>query len=219
MASQSAPPIGAPPAGAAAPDGAVEDELATVTAASRPAAPAPGPSALPTTPPPRPAGAGLSRLQLFKSIAPADDEGDAAAPEAPPQPAPVKAPEKAQLCIAATPSAAASAKADGPATPPATPPPSPVNLETTAEPAPGAHAVEGETVTVFDWDDTLMATTVLTRQYCFDVDSTDRLPGWLLTQLAHLESAAIRVLRVAHKCSHRVVLLTNAGDGWVEHSG
>ena len=99
----------------------------------------------PSTPP---ASSAVSRLALFRGIAPDD------AAEAP---------------------AAAAARSDGalpreqslaPPTPPASPPASPVN----AEPVDSAEAddgdVDGETVVVFDWDDTLMATTVLTRQVC-----------------------------------------------------
>jgi hypothetical protein len=46
-----------------------------------------------------------------------------------------------------------------------------------------------------------------------------RLPCWLATQLLKLENAAICVLREAANCSDRVVVLTNAGENWVEHSG
>jgi hypothetical protein len=170
----------------------------------------------------------VSRLALFRGIAPDDeaeepDAGSALSSRAPP----------CKQTLA-------------PLTPPSSPPASPVNVEPAISSTEAdSGAVDGETVIVFDWDDTLMATTVLTRQvrrrrarparvalparpcsrsapalqYCFDVDATDRLPGWLVTQLTQLENAAIRALRVAHKCSHRVVLLTNAGDGWVEHSG
>ena len=91
----------------------------------------------PSTPP------AVSRLPLFRCIAPGDEaDGPAAAGSAAPS---------CKLNLA-------------PLTPPSSPPASPVN----AEPANSAEAdgdtVDGETVVVFDWDDTLMATTVLTRQ-------------------------------------------------------
>ena len=177
----------------------------------------------PCTPP---ASSAVSRLALFRGIAP-DEAEEPAAGSAPSS----RAPSCKQILA--------------PLTPPSSPPASPVNAEPANSAKTDGRAVDGETVIVFDWDDTLIATTVLTRQvccrrdrlarvalpagpcsrsvpalqYCFDVDATDRLPGWLVTQLTQLEDAAIRALRVAHKCSHRVLLLTNAGDGWVEHSG
>lgn len=104
---------------------------------------------------------------------------------------------------------------------PITPPTSPVLPEEECFKDQGLELrddqIYSETVTVFDWDDTLLATTVLTRQYCFDLRET-RLPSWLTTQLQHVEDAAIAALTEAVRCSDRVVILTNAGDGWVEHS-
>jgi hypothetical protein len=122
----------------------------------------------------------------------------------------------------ALPANVTSAIEKGLATPPSTPPASPVPESEPAarEPATDAPLVApAQNVIVFDWDDTLMATTVLTRQYCFDVDSSVRLPAWLKTQLVELETAAITLLRAATQRCDRVVIITNAGDGWIEASG
>jgi hypothetical protein len=111
----------------------------------------------------------------------------------------------------------------GPDSPPATPPGSPVDFADDV--VDNGHDNEndvpvGQTVVVFDWDDTLLATTVLTRQYCFDVDDeTQRLPSWLKTQLEQLQDACIAAVEAAQECCDCVILLTNAGGGWVEQSG
>ena len=89
-------------------------------------------------------------------------------------------------------------------TPPTTPPVSPQ---------------QEETITIFDWDDTLMPTTALTRQGCFDTNVIARLPGWLLYQLQQFEASAINVLEEAAKHSTTVIILTNGSEGWVEQSG
>jgi hypothetical protein len=85
----------------------------------------------------------VTRLAFLSTMAPADGEHE----EAPP------------------PATVASEPAVAPLTPPSSPPASPVNVDG-VDGVQQAHdaAVDGETVTVFDWDDTLMATTVLTRQ-------------------------------------------------------
>ena len=49
-------------------------------------------------------------------------------------------------------------------TPPTTPPTSPLPVDQAQAPEPELDPSAGATVTVFDWDDTLLATTVLTRQ-------------------------------------------------------
>jgi hypothetical protein len=108
----------------------------------------------------------------------------------------------------------------GPNSPPATPPGSPVDFGDDVVDNGHDNVPVGQTVVVFDWDDTLLATTVLTRQYCLDVDDeTQRLPSWLKTQLEQLQDACIAAVEAAQECCDCVILLTNAGGGWVEQSG
>jgi hypothetical protein len=70
-----------------------------------------------------------------------------------------------------------------------------------------------QTVTIFDWDDTLMATThaEILMQHLGNIPATHR------EQLKPLERASHAVLTLAMQLG-RVVIITNATDGWVQHS-
>lgn len=70
-----------------------------------------------------------------------------------------------------------------------------------------------QTVTIFDWDDTLMATThiELVMQHFGGIPSSTK------EQLKALDKISSGLLTAA--CEHgKAVIITNATDGWVQHS-
>ena len=71
-------------------------------------------------------------------------------------------------------------------------------------------------VIIFDWDDTLMASTYLSSVGC-DLDALKPLPAKLLPLLAKIEkkiySLLIKCLQIA-----QVIIITNAENEWVEIS-
>ncbi|KAA8499271.1 hypothetical protein FVE85_6856 [Porphyridium purpureum] len=88
----------------------------------------------------------------------------------------------------------------------------------TAKPARGAHAPFTEkTVTVFDWDDTLLPSTFLASMG-LRVDDVYDVPEFVKKQLEELEILAIGLIEEAI-LKGKVMLITNAETGWVELSG
>jgi hypothetical protein len=71
-----------------------------------------------------------------------------------------------------------------------------------------------ETLLIFDWDDTLFPTT-WAEQQGFLLDGSD-VSTAELAKLQAIEDCTIRILRAA-KQKGRVVIVTNAMKGWVEH--
>mmetsp|Transcript_24765 Transcript_24765/g.79768 ORF Transcript_24765/g.79768 Transcript_24765/m.79768 type:complete len:236 (-) Transcript_24765:1073-1780(-) len=69
---------------------------------------------------------------------------------------------------------------------------------------------------IFDWDDTLLASSWLAGQG-LRLDSPAVLPDEVLDQLEELEEAIIKVLSRACSVGH-VIIITNAEQGWVELS-
>ena len=70
-----------------------------------------------------------------------------------------------------------------------------------------------QTVTIFDWDDTLLCTShleMVQRQY-------GAIPSQVRSQLASLEKIVQTLLRQA-KERGAVFIITNASEGWVQHS-
>jgi len=70
-----------------------------------------------------------------------------------------------------------------------------------------------QTVTIFDWDDTLLCTShleMVQRQY-------GAIPAQVREQLASLERIVQTLLRHASKTG-KVFIITNASEGWVQHS-
>ena len=70
-----------------------------------------------------------------------------------------------------------------------------------------------QTVTIFDWDDTLLCTShleMVQRQY-------GAIPAQVREQLASLERIVQTLLRQAAKTG-KVFIITNASEGWVQHS-
>ena len=70
-----------------------------------------------------------------------------------------------------------------------------------------------QTVTIFDWDDTLLCTShleMVQRQY-------GAIPAQVREQLASLERIVQTLLRQASKMG-KVFIITNASEGWVQHS-
>ena len=70
-----------------------------------------------------------------------------------------------------------------------------------------------QTVTIFDWDDTLLCTShleMVQRQY-------GAIPSQVREQLASLERIVQTLLRQASKTG-KVFIITNASEGWVQHS-
>lgn len=70
-----------------------------------------------------------------------------------------------------------------------------------------------QTVTIFDWDDTLMATThvELVMQHFGGIPSSTK------EQLKPLDRVSAALLTLAGQ-SGKVVIITNATEGWVQHS-
>lgn len=68
-------------------------------------------------------------------------------------------------------------------------------------------------VTIFDYDDTILPSTWLTRIF----SQTDSLSTEMLHQLKKVDVTASALLREALKRS-TVIIVTNAEEGWVEHS-
>jgi len=73
------------------------------------------------------------------------------------------------------------------------------------------------TVTVFDWDDTLLPSSFLAAMG-LRVDDVYDIPEFVKKQLEELEILAIGLVSEAMK-KGKVVLITNAESGWVELSG
>jgi hypothetical protein len=70
-----------------------------------------------------------------------------------------------------------------------------------------------QTVTIFDWDDTLLCTThleMVQRQY-------GAIPVQVREQLASLERVVLSLLENAVK-NGKAFIITNASEGWVQHS-
>uniref|UniRef100_A0A7S4RYH8 Uncharacterized protein n=1 Tax=Alexandrium monilatum TaxID=311494 RepID=A0A7S4RYH8_9DINO len=70
---------------------------------------------------------------------------------------------------------------------------------------------DSQTVTIFDWDDTLLCTSFLVAL------QDDGLPAPVAHCLSAIASMGQRLLRRALQCG-RTFIITNAGQGWVEHS-
>jgi len=72
-------------------------------------------------------------------------------------------------------------------------------------------SADRQTVIFLDWDDTLLCTTYLSR--CRD----EKVSGPLARQLRSLSLRVARLLRRARSLG-RTIIITNAEDGWVQHS-
>mmetsp|Transcript_2151 Transcript_2151/g.4813 ORF Transcript_2151/g.4813 Transcript_2151/m.4813 type:complete len:368 (-) Transcript_2151:680-1783(-) len=70
-----------------------------------------------------------------------------------------------------------------------------------------------QTVTIFDWDDTLLCTTHLEMQQ----RQHGAIPAQVREQLAGLERVVTTLLTQASKVG-KVFIITNASEGWVQHS-
>jgi hypothetical protein len=70
-------------------------------------------------------------------------------------------------------------------------------------------------VIIFDWDDTLMASSFADRAKLLQTESIGSLPPALQVQFAQLEEHVAKCLRVAAELGN-VVIITNAESGWVE---
>eukprot|EP00188_Purpureofilum_apyrenoidigerum_P000827 Plantae.Rhodophyta-Purpureofilum_apyrenoidigerum.ctg141.p1 GENE.Plantae.Rhodophyta-Purpureofilum_apyrenoidigerum.ctg141~~Plantae.Rhodophyta-Purpureofilum_apyrenoidigerum.ctg141.p1 ORF type:complete len:248 (+),score=50.99 Plantae.Rhodophyta-Purpureofilum_apyrenoidigerum.ctg141:355-1098(+) len=73
------------------------------------------------------------------------------------------------------------------------------------------------TVTIFDWDDTLLSSSFLAAAD-LHVDDTEELPKNLRLLLEDLETLVVALLRDALALG-QVCVITNAESGWVELSG
>ena len=71
------------------------------------------------------------------------------------------------------------------------------------------------TLILFDWDDTLLCTTFLTKNGVYDENLilTDKENK----KVAKLEFTVLRLLNLAIEKGNGFII-TNAGEGWVEHS-
>jgi len=72
---------------------------------------------------------------------------------------------------------------------------------------------EAQTVTIFDWDDTLLCTTHLEMMQ----RQQGSLPPQVREQLAALEAIVSQLLTAA-SANGKVFIITNASEGWVQHS-
>lgn len=72
-------------------------------------------------------------------------------------------------------------------------------------------------VIIFDWDDTLMASSWVDQAKLLQTDSFSALPGHLQVLFTKLEEAAAKCLCEA-SARGAVVIITNAEAGWVEYA-
>ena len=75
---------------------------------------------------------------------------------------------------------------------------------------------EKENVIIFDWDDTLLASSFLASKG-YKLDSTMERTPEIDAQLKHLESSVVALLTMAIQFG-RVHIITNAENGWVQLS-
>jgi len=73
------------------------------------------------------------------------------------------------------------------------------------------RAPSHQTVTIFDWDDTLLCTS------CLERDERVKQPPSVEQHLRSIERAATQLLEQAMEVGH-VFIITNAQEGWVEYS-
>lgn len=79
-----------------------------------------------------------------------------------------------------------------------------------------AHC-ERQTVIIFDWDDTLMASSWIDRMGLLQTEAFEHLSAEIQSQFRDLEGYVERCLTAAAKLG-RVLIITNAEYGWVEYS-
>ena len=80
---------------------------------------------------------------------------------------------------------------------------------------PNMKPKQHNSIIIFDWDDTLLPTTVLTPGGIFDEDM--ELPEIDIEKLLKLEELTSKILTEAVEKGN-VYIITNAGKGWVEYS-
>jgi hypothetical protein len=71
-----------------------------------------------------------------------------------------------------------------------------------------------QTVTIFDWDDTLLCTSWIHRFY--SKGGHTEVPAWYQNKFRSIERAASQLLELALNRG-QVFIITNAVDGWIEH--
>jgi len=74
-----------------------------------------------------------------------------------------------------------------------------------------------QTVTVFDWDDTLLPSSFLSSQG-YRIDSNKEMSSEMKKQLSQLESSVVGFIELALAKGDKVYIITNAERGWVELS-
>ena len=74
-----------------------------------------------------------------------------------------------------------------------------------------------ETVTIFDWDDTLCPSSFLSSNG-YRLDSNKEMSEELKKQLVELEGSVVGFLEIALEKGDKVYIITNAEQGWVELS-
>ena len=75
-----------------------------------------------------------------------------------------------------------------------------------------------QSIIIFDWDDTLMASTCIGQFKNLDMhrdNCRDQLPKFVLNYLADLEKQVVRLLKKSIR-NGLTFIITNAGLGWVE---
>mmetsp|Transcript_45768 Transcript_45768/g.121359 ORF Transcript_45768/g.121359 Transcript_45768/m.121359 type:complete len:285 (+) Transcript_45768:82-936(+) len=86
--------------------------------------------------------------------------------------------------------------------------------EPESEPEGAGARPRQKTVTIFDWDDTLLCSSFL-RAHVRDEDKG--LPKSARPHFRSIEATAVRLLGLAAQRGH-CIIVTNAVEGWVEHS-
>lgn len=92
-----------------------------------------------------------------------------------------------------------------------------MTIATHEEPAHTMAVSDTNSVLIFDWDDTLMASSWVDREKLIEIDSFSSLPSALQKLFISLEDHVTNCLEQASKLGS-VIIITNAEAGWVEYS-
>lgn len=74
-----------------------------------------------------------------------------------------------------------------------------------------------QSIVIFDWDDTILATTFLVQYQQILYDAVVPLPNNIRSKLEELDTVACNLVKASKKYG-KVYIVTNAAEGWVQMS-